>query len=75
VSALKPHRTLLPAKKGPTNSSAAAADGFQFLATINPGGDYGKRESSATLRNRLTEIWVPPLADDEDIIPILEVKV
>jgi midasin len=48
---LEPHRTLLPAEKGPTNSPAAAADGFQFLATINPGGDYGKRELSATLRN------------------------
>jgi midasin len=74
-SVLEPHRTLLLAEKGPTDSLVVAADGFQFLATMNPGGDYGKRELSAALRNRLTEVWVPPLTDDEDIIPILEAKI
>ena len=36
-----------------------AAAGFRFIATMNPGGDYGKRELSPALRNRLTEIYVP----------------
>lgn len=33
---------------------------FQFLATMNPGGDYGKKELSPALRNRFTEIWSSP---------------
>ena len=71
-SLLEPERTLLLAEKGPIDSSIIAAPGFQFLATMNPGGDYGKRELSAALRNRFTEIWVPPLTDAQDILPILQ---
>jgi midasin len=40
-SVLEPERSLLLAEKGPVDSSVTAADGFQFLATMNPGGDYG----------------------------------
>ncbi|EDN07367.1 conserved hypothetical protein [Histoplasma mississippiense (nom. inval.)] len=72
-SVLEPHRSLLLAEKGPINL-VVAKDGFQFLATMNPGGDYGKRELSAALRNRLTEIWVPQLSEAEDILPILSSK-
>lgn len=74
-SVLEPSRTLLLAEKGPSDSLVVGASGFQFLGTMNPGGDYGKRELSAALRNRLTEIWVPELSDDGDILPILEAKV
>ncbi|EEP81459.1 conserved hypothetical protein [Uncinocarpus reesii 1704] len=73
-SVLEPHRSLLLAEKGPVDSLVVAAPGFQFLATMNPGGDYGKRELSAALRNRLTEIWVPQLSEADDILPILKVK-
>jgi midasin len=73
-SVLEPHRSLLLAEKGPVDSLVVAREGFQFLATMNPGGDYGKRELSAALRNRLTEIWVPQLSEDEDILPILTAK-
>ncbi|KAK2783613.1 hypothetical protein FQN52_009540 [Onygenales sp. PD_12] len=73
-SVLEPHRSLLLAEKGPIDSLVVAKDGFQFLATMNPGGDYGKRELSAALRNRLTEIWVPQLSEAEDILPILSAK-
>lgn len=73
-SVLEPHRSLLLAEKGPIDSLVVASEGFQFLATMNPGGDYGKRELSAALRNRLTEIWVPQLSEDEDILPILTAK-
>ena len=73
-SVLEPARTILLAEKGGVDNAINAADGFQFLATMNPGGDYGKRELSTALRNRLTEIWVPPLTEEDDILPILTDK-
>lgn len=36
---------------------------FFVLATMNPGGDYGKKELSPALRNRFTEIWVPSVGE------------
>ncbi|OAV86600.1 hypothetical protein PTTG_29815 [Puccinia triticina 1-1 BBBD Race 1] len=39
---------------------------FQISATMNPGGDFGKRELSPALRNRFTEIWVPLVLDPRD---------
>ncbi|KAM0175322.1 hypothetical protein ACHAPF_005582 [Botrytis cinerea] len=73
-SVLESHRTILLAEKGVENSFVQAADGFQFFATMNPGGDYGKRELSPALRNRFTEIWVPALSDHADVIQIVEAK-
>uniref|UniRef100_A0A182PZR4 Midasin n=1 Tax=Anopheles farauti TaxID=69004 RepID=A0A182PZR4_9DIPT len=49
-----------------------ARDGFQFLATMNPGGDFGKKELSPALRNRLTEIWCRATDAEEDLIRIAE---
>jgi midasin len=31
---------------------------FKMVATMNPSGDFGKKELSPALRNRMTEIWV-----------------
>ncbi|OJJ80494.1 AAA family ATPase midasin [Aspergillus glaucus CBS 516.65] len=73
-SVLEPQRSILLAEKGPIDSMVVADGGFQFLSTMNPGGDYGKRELSAALRNRMTEIWAPQLSEDEDILPILQQK-
>lgn len=73
-SVLEPQRSILLAEKGPVDSLVMAGHGFQFLSTMNPGGDYGKRELSAALRNRMTEIWAPQLSEDEDILPILKMK-
>ncbi|PQE19082.1 hypothetical protein CJF30_00007426 [Rutstroemia sp. NJR-2017a BBW] len=73
-SVLESHRTILLAEKGIDNSFVTAADGFQFFATMNPGGDYGKRELSPALRNRFTEIWVPALSDHDDVIHIVQAK-
>lgn len=73
-SVLEPQRTLLLAEKGPVESFVQASDGFQFFATMNPGGDYGKRELSPALRNRFTEIWVPALSDIDDISQIVRAK-
>jgi len=41
-----------------------AHDRFRIVATMNPGGDYGKREISPALRNRFTEIYFQ-LGEDE----------
>ncbi|KAF2634774.1 midasin [Massarina eburnea CBS 473.64] len=73
-SVLESSRTLLLAEKGPMDSLVMANEGFQFLATMNPGGDYGKKELSPALRNRFTEIWVPALSDVEDILQIVRSK-
>lgn len=70
-SVLEPGRTLLLAEKGTDDSFVKAADGFQFFATMNPGGDFGKKELSPALRNRFTEIWVPPLSDRRDVLDIV----
>jgi midasin len=70
-SVLEPQRTLLLAEKGIDNSFVRADDGFQFLATMNPGGDFGKKELSPALRNRFTEIWVQPLSGNDDILQIV----
>lgn len=73
-SVLELSRTILLAEKGVDGSFVRAADGFQFFATMNPGGDYGKRELSPALRNRFTEIWVPSLSEHEDVLQIVEAK-
>lgn len=73
-SVLEPGRTLLLAEKGTEDTQVIASDGFQFLATMNPGGDYGKKELSPALRNRFTEIWVPPLSDTDDMLDIARAK-
>jgi midasin len=74
-SVLESQRTVLLAEKGSLDASIAASDGFQFFATMNPGGDYGKRELSPALRNRFTEIWVPALSNYEDILDIVHAKI
>ncbi|KAG9243517.1 hypothetical protein BJ878DRAFT_583161 [Calycina marina] len=73
-SVLETQRTILLAEKGITDSFVQAVEGFQFFATMNPGGDYGKRELSPALRNRFTEIWVPSLSEHEDILQIVDAK-
>ncbi|KAH8163567.1 hypothetical protein CIB48_g4679 [Xylaria polymorpha] len=73
-SVLEPQRTILLAEKGIDNSFVKADAGFQFLATMNPGGDFGKKELSPALRNRFTEIWVPPLSGKDDILHIIMSK-
>jgi midasin len=73
-SVLEPARTLVLAEKGGDNvedSLVQAAPGFRLIATMNPGGDYGKKELSPALRNRFTEIWVPPVNERADLTQII----
>ena len=69
-SVLEPGRTLFLAEKGTDDAPLTASRGFQFCATMNPGGDYGKKELSPALRNRFTEIWVPSLDNNAELLEI-----
>ncbi|KAK9466820.1 hypothetical protein V1512DRAFT_275936 [Lipomyces arxii] len=73
-SVLEPERSILLAEKGAQDSMVSASSGFQFLATMNPSGDYGKKELSPALRNRFTEIWAPAIADLGDVYQIVNSK-
>ena len=69
-SALEPSRTMVLAERGGEFADitcTTAVDGFQIVATMNPGGDYGKKELSPAMRNRFTEIWVPSIDQRTDL--------
>ncbi|CCG84812.1 protein of unknown function [Taphrina deformans PYCC 5710] len=70
-SVLETGRSLVIAEKGAQDTGLTASPAYQFCATMNPGGDFGKKELSAALRNRFTEIWVPAMSDDTDMLQIL----
>lgn len=73
-SVLEPSRTLVLAEKGGRDLDdirVVGAQGFEILATMNPGGDFGKKELSPALRNRFTEIWVPAVDDVADLLHIV----
>ena len=75
-SVLEYERTLLLAEKASelddTLPLIIAKDSFRYLATMNPGGDFGKKELSPALRNRFTEIWCPPITEISDVMAIIE---
>ncbi|KAI8894601.1 P-loop containing nucleoside triphosphate hydrolase protein [Globomyces pollinis-pini] len=67
-SVLEPGRSLtLVEKSGLNVDEIKANEKFHFFATMNPGGDYGKKELSPALRNRFTELWVPQVSNREDL--------
>ncbi|XP_064473273.1 midasin-like [Ornithodoros turicata] len=68
-SLLEPQRTLLLAEQ---NEALVAHPEFRFMATMNPAGDFGKKELSPALRNRFTEIWCPSDASMSDMSAIVE---
>lgn len=56
-SVLEPGRSLTLAEKGGAGAElVVGADGFMVLATMNPGGDFGKKELSPALSNRFTQV-------------------
>ena len=58
-SVLEPGRTItIPEKGGIDVEELVAHPDFRLIGTMNPGGDFGKKELSPALRNRFTEIWV-----------------
>lgn len=69
-SVLEPGRNMVLAERGgsdPEHAQVIAHPNFKLLATMNPGGDYGKKELSPALRNRFTEIWVPQVELQSDL--------
>lgn len=69
---MEPGRTLTLAEKGGAGAEViVAAPAFRLVATMNPGGDYGKKELSPALSNRFTQIWVPALHDEGELASIL----
>jgi midasin len=61
-------------KGGATVEEVVAHPDFLVMATMNPGGDFGKRELSPALRNRFTEVWVPHVADPQDVEMLIREK-
>ena len=57
-SVLEPERTLLVAEKGCSITNQpyeiTAQQGFVLMATMNPGGDYGKKEVRAATQTVLS---------------------
>lgn len=74
-SVLEPGRSLTLAERGGDGAERiVGAAGFRFLATMNPGGDFGKKELSPALSNRFTTIWVPAMEDAHELRLILEAR-
>lgn len=72
-SVLEPGRSLVISEKGGIKvEEVTAQSDFRILATMNPGGDFGKKELSPALRNRFTEIWIPQIDEREDFIQIID---
>ncbi|KAJ0755641.1 putative von Willebrand factor, type A, AAA+ ATPase domain, midasin, midasin, AAA lid domain 7 [Helianthus annuus] len=75
-SVLEPERKLSLAEKGGADlEKITAHEKFFVLATMNPGGDFGKKELSPALRNRFTEIWVPPVSELNELKCIASEKI
>ncbi|XP_063299642.1 midasin [Pelobates fuscus] len=76
-SLLEMEKTLVLAEKGSSDDEhdvelLTAGKNFRILATMNPGGDFGKKELSPALRNRFTEIWCPQSNDRCDLVEIIK---
>ncbi|CAB0035735.1 unnamed protein product [Trichogramma brassicae] len=77
-SLLEPERSLLLTEKGTDSENMKEMDNlivaheqFFFVSTMNPGGDYGKKELSPALRNRMTEIWCDVCNNRKDLQAII----
>lgn len=74
-SVLEASRSVTLAEKGGKGADVIVAHpDFRIIATMNPGGDYGKKELSPALSNRFTSIWVPPMDDEAELRSILEAR-
>ena len=68
-SVLDDSRSLILSERGYADATQPvdAHHDFLVMATMNPGGDFGKKELSDALKNRFTEIFVPPMTCPEDL--------
>ncbi|RVE47722.1 hypothetical protein evm_007611 [Chilo suppressalis] len=75
-SLLEPERQMVLSERGLEDNSdivvITANKNFHFIGTMNPGGDFGKKELSPALRNRFTEIWCDTVTKRDDLLKVLE---
>ncbi|KAL2081973.1 hypothetical protein ACEWY4_021791 [Coilia grayii] len=75
-SVLETEKLLVLAEKGSGDDDdveiISAGPRFRLVATMNPGGDFGKKELSPALRNRFTEIWCPQTNSRADLMQIIQ---
>lgn len=69
-SVLEPTRSITLTEKD--GQEIVANDSFRVVATMNPGGDYGKKELSTALKNRFTEIYCHNTTNIKHIMAIIE---
>lgn len=75
-SVLEQGRALtLPEKGGSEVEELVAHKNFRVLATMNPGGDFGKKELSPALRNRFCEIWIGASSDEAEMAQIVQRRI
>ncbi|GBP23274.1 Midasin [Eumeta japonica] len=78
-SLLEPERQLVLSERGTEDGKdivvVTANNNFYFIGTMNPGGDFGKKELSPALRNRFTEIWCDSVTSKDDLLQVLEKSV
>ncbi len=67
-SVLETDRVLVVPERadGDAEAEVTARADFLLVATMNPGGDFGKKELSPALRNRFSEVWCSSLYDRSD---------
>nr|XP_057921265.1 midasin [Doryrhamphus excisus] len=75
-SVVETEKSLVLAEKGSGDDNhvelITADEDFRLVATMNPGGDFGKKELSPALRNRFTEIWCPQSNGRTDLRQIIQ---
>eukprot|EP00347_Sterkiella_histriomuscorum_P024492 403330924 len=70
-SVFEADRTLVLSEKSSKEAvKIKGAEGFNMVATMNPSGDFGKKELSPALRNRMTEIWVESYFLQEELMTL-----
>ncbi|XP_059060931.1 midasin [Achroia grisella] len=78
-SLLEPERQLVLSERAMEANSdivvITAHKNFHIIGTMNPGGDFGKKELSPALRNRFTEIWCDSVSSRDDLTAVLEKSV
>jgi len=66
-------RTLVITEKSSKEAfKLEAAPSFNMVATMNPSGDFGKKELSPALRNRMTEIWVESYFNQDSLVQMMK---
>lgn len=70
-SVFESDRTLVLSEKSSSVAIKIVAQAhFNIVATMNPSGDFGKKELSPALRNRMTEIWVESYFLQKDLLDL-----